>query len=468
MPSDAKDILLIFVGQAGINVAERFWKYAYESLGLHYPEVFYQQAEDRKLTDTLNITEFYKPEEIEEARRMFFYTPDEEGEAKRFIPRAIFLDVEAQPARSLHARNTHVFPERAFIYSTFGSGSTFARAHRMGNNLKPRIEERILHLIKTKAIVNLEGIVVVHATGGGAGSGLLNSLFDVLKTKFYKVPILTFTVYPSTSLSANVIEAYNTVYALNSILISAGGAILVDNEKIIQMIKDKYEIASPSFEDINLILSRLLFSILMQFAMPGSIIRIDYGKIFTNLIPYKYMKFMMPALAPFRFDEFSRNLTKEVVEDITNDENYMVECDLTAGKFTSAMFMFMGKVGPEVQGFIREQKEKMNFVDWMPTGTTVGITPREKMTLDGIPIHRQGVALANHSSIAQAFKRILRQYKLMKDKGAFLNHFLREHIDSVEELEQAEQNVSRMIKFFEIAEKSGKKKQKTVAAAPTQ
>ena len=463
--TDAKDLLLVWIGQAGVNIAERFWSYAYETLGIPVPIKAGEIPSDidKMLDKKLEMTEFYTDYEIEEARRMFFYNLlDDKDRAsnkqKKYIPRSIFIDLEAQPIRSFHERNSHIFPKDDFVYNTFGSHSMWARAKRIGTNLKPYFLDRIQSLIQMRAIQNLEGIVIIHATGGGAGSGLLDSVFEVLQDKFPKVPTLTFSIFPSRKLSGNVIEAYNTIYASNTLLANASASVMLDNDKIIDLVREKYQIESPTYEDINMIISRLIFSVIMQMAMPGAIIRADFNKIFTNLVPYKYMKFLMTSLAPFKFDEFSQNTTEDLVEELTDDNNYMVDVNFGTGRYVSTMYFFMGKLGPEVKTPLRIAKENMNFMPWIPTGMFIGITPREKMTLDGMPLLRQGIALANNSAIRFVFHRIMDQFQVMFKKGAFMHHFRKENIEAEQELKQAAANITRMMKFYEIAEKSTTKK----------
>lgn len=457
----SKDILIIWIGQSGINIAERFWDYAYESLQIPVPQKFTPNGNPIKKTvhEKLDITEYYTQAEIEEARRMFFYNllDDKDrpsGQPKKYIPRSIFIDVESEPIKSFKIRNRNMFPKESFIFNEFGSYSTFARALRLGEYLKPYLLERIQSLIQTRAIQNLEGIILVHATGGGAGSGLLQNVFDVMKDQFSKIPILTFSIFPSQKLSANIVESYNTVFATSALVKNADGVILLDNDKILEMVQEKYQIQAPSFEDINLVISRIIFSILMQFAMPGAIMRMDFNKIFTNLVPYKYMKFILAGIAPFNFDAFSMNKSEEIVEELTNSDNYLVNVDFQTGKYTSAVFMFMGQLGPEIKTAIRYARERMNYMEWIPSGVSIAITPRKNMTLDGKPLLRQGIILANNTALRLIFQRVLYQFNLMFQKNAFLTHFQKENIESKEMLKSAAKTMLRMVKFYTIAEQS--------------
>ena len=67
------------------------------------------------------------------------------------------------------------------------------------------------------AIGDLEGIILVHGIGGGAGSGLFAETIKNIKQRYSKVPVLTFSIFPSKNLSANVIEPYNSVYAIQAL-----------------------------------------------------------------------------------------------------------------------------------------------------------------------------------------------------------------------------------------------------------
>ncbi|MHA1728458.1 MAG: hypothetical protein ACTSWY_06970 [Promethearchaeota archaeon] len=454
-------ILTVWIGQCGINLAEKFWKYTAKSLDISM-EGRAMEMTDMNFSETssyiaknkfLQITDQFKHQEMEDARLSFFYKSDD---TSKYVPRALFLDTEFDPATSFMKKYKRLFPKENFLIIPFGSASNFARAVRLSKNLLINFFDRLDKMRRIGAIGDLEGIIIVHGIGGGAGSGLFAEAIKNLKNRYSCVPILTFSIFPSKNLSSNVIEPYNSVYAIMALQAYADAVIVLDNSKLTELVQKYYEIPSPSYEEINLIVSRFIFSLMIQFAIPGSITRINFNKIFTNLVPYKYCKYLVSEIAPVAFDEFSANKFEEIMDQLTNNEIYMADADLGQGKFISSLFLFMGQLGPEISGKLAEKKkERMkNFVPWMTTGTLVGITPRKGLVLDGQLLRRQGLALVNNTALMNVFLKIKTDFELMYTNKAYTHWFLKESLEALEIIDSGSDNLNRIIKFYILLEQS--------------
>ncbi|MCP4761133.1 MAG: hypothetical protein GY870_05080 [archaeon] len=454
-------ILTIWVGQAGINIAEKFWRYVCSSLdismegrSLELTDMSFQETSseiDKK--KFLHITDHFKHAEMEDARLSFFYKTDDKT---KYVPRALFLDTELDPATFYMNKYKKLFPKENFLIIPYGSASNFARAERLSKNLLIEFFDRIEKLRHMGAIGVLEGIIIVHGIGGGAGSGLFAETIKNLKDRYSRVPILTFSIFPSKNISANVIEPYNSIYSIMALQKYADAVIVIDNKKLIELVQTYYEISAPGYEEINLLVSRFIFSLMIQFALPGSKTRIQFNKIFTNLVPFSYSKYLICEIAPVAFDAFSRNKIEEIMDQLTSSEVFMADCgDFNTGKYISSMFLFMGQLGPSVNSLLAEQKKKrMKFIPWMETGTLIGITPRKGLVLDGQLLNRQGVALVNHTALAKVFQRIKRDFDLMYEKKAYIHWFQKENFEALDVIENGIQNVDRIIKFFQLIEES--------------
>jgi hypothetical protein len=250
------------------------------------------------------------------------------------------------------------------------------------------------------------------------------------------------------------------VYAIQALQKYADAVIVMDNKKLVELVQTYYEIPSPTYNEINILISRFIFSLMIQFAIPGSVTRINFNKIFTNLVPYQYSKFLVCAISPVAFDEFSENKLEEIMEQISDNNVYMADCDFDKGKYISSMFLFMGQLGPEVTRILADKKkEKMTFVPWMETGTLIGLTPRKGLVLDGQLLRRQGIALINHTAIVNVFKRIKIDFDLMFNSKAYTHWFLKENYEALEIISTGSENLGRIINFFRLVEGSKKGKE---------
>jgi hypothetical protein len=459
-------ILTVWIGQCGINLAEKFWRYTAKSLDISLKGRSLEQTDmdwvekDSKVIDRnkfLHITDQFKHREMEDARLSFFYKVDE---GTKYIPRALFLDTELEPATSFRKKYSNLFPKNNFLIIPFGSASNFARATRLSKNLLIEFFDRLEKMRRIGAIGDLEGIILVHGIGGGAGSGLFAETIKNIKQRYSKVPVLTFSIFPSKNLSANVIEPYNSVYAIQALQKYADAVVVMDNKKMIELVQTYYELPSPTYDEINILISRFIFSLMIQFAIPGSVTRINFNKIFTNLVPYQYSKYLVCAISPVAFDEFSENKLEEVMDQISDNKIFMADADFDKGKYLSALFLFMGQLGPEVTSKLAEKKrERMNFVPWMETGTLIGITPRKGLVLDGQLLRRQGIALINHTALLNVFLRIKTDFDLMFKSKAYLHWFLKENYEALEIISTGSENLGRIIKFFRMIEGSKRGKE---------
>ena len=70
---------------------------------------------------------------------------------------------------------------------------------------------------QAEAAESLQGFQLVHALGGGTGSGLGCLVLSKLREEFPDRTMLTWSVYPSAKTALNVLEPYNALLATNQL-----------------------------------------------------------------------------------------------------------------------------------------------------------------------------------------------------------------------------------------------------------
>jgi tubulin beta len=108
---------------------------------------------------------------------------------------------------------------------------------------------------------------VIHTLGGGCGSGVGSLLFDRLARELPEVPRVSVAVLPSKKVSKLVAEPYNAGLALDHIVSSAHQVILIDNDKLFDVCF-KAHISTPSYDDLNAIISRTLATLVSPLIWP--------------------------------------------------------------------------------------------------------------------------------------------------------------------------------------------------------
>ena len=101
---------------------------------------------------------------------------------------------------------------------------------------------------------------------------------------------------------------------------------------------------------------------------------------------------------------------------------------------------------------IRERR-LASFIPWGPASIQVALTKKSPYIQH---THRvSGLMLANHTSVATLFKRIVQQYDRLRKRNAFLDQYKKEapFAEGLGEFDEAKAVVVDLIKEYEAAEK---------------
>lgn len=116
----------------------------------------------------------------------------------------------------------------------------------------------------------------------------------------------------------------------------------------------------------------------------------------------------------------------------------------------SCCLLYRGDVAPtDINNAIMNIKSKrsIQFVDWCPTGFKVGINYQPPTTVPGgdlAAVRRAVTMLSNTTAIREAWERLLRKYKLLYSKRAFVHHYVGEGMEE-EEFHDAKENLEALV-----------------------
>lgn len=176
-------------------------------------------------------------------------------------------------------------------------------------------------------------------------------------------------------------------------------------------------------------------------------LNVDMNEFQTNLVPYPRIHFPLASYAPFI--PYSKAVHEQVsVNDLTSElfknENQMVKCDCTHGKYMACCVLYRGDVVPkDVNSAIAEMKERRNiqFVDWSPAGFKIGINHKRPMVTPGSdlsPVLRGCSMLASTTAIAEAWAQIDHKFDMMYSKRAFVHWYIGEGLEEGQFIEARE------------------------------
>lgn len=188
----------------------------------------------------------------------------------------------------------------------------------------------------------------------------------------------------------------------------------------------------------------------------------DLVGIVASLIPTPRCHFLMTSYTPFTGDsvEQAKTVRKTTVLDVMRrllqPKNRMVSTTPSKSScYISILNIIQGEADPtEVhKSLLRIRERSMaTFIPWGPASIQVALTKKSPYIQTS---HRvSGLMLANHTSVATLFKRIVGQYEKMRKRNVFIEGYKRTapFSDGLEEFDVAREVVGDLIREYEEAE----------------
>lgn len=274
--------------------------------------------------------------------------------------------------------------------------------------------------------------MLLHSIAGGTGSGLGSLLLERLNDRFPKKIIQTYSVFPDTTNSGDVVvHPYNSVLSMRRLVQNADSVVVLDNGALSHIAADRLHVQEPSFQQTNQLVrgtgrcpdamrrghlseadgrnqvSTVMSASTTTLRYPGYMHN-DLVSILASLIPTPRCHFLMTAYTPFTGDqvEQAKTVRKTTVLDVMRrllqPKNRMVST--VPGKkscYISILNVIQGEVDPTDvhKSLLRIRERRLaTFIPWGPASIQVALTKRSPY----IPMsHRvSGLMLANHTSIA--------------------------------------------------------------------
>ena len=372
-------------------------------------------------------------------------------------------------------------PENFYVgKSGVGAGNNWGDGYQTGES----VHEEIMEMIDREAdgSDSLEGFMMLHSIAGGTGSGLGSFLLERLNDRFPKKIIQTYSVFPDTTNSGDVVvHPYNSMLTMRRLTQNADSVVVLDNGALSHIAADRLHLQEPSFQQTNQLVSTVMSASTTTLRYPGYMHN-DLVSILASLIPTPRCHFLMTAYTPFTGDqvEQAKTVRKTTVLDVMRrllqPKNRMVST--VPGKkscYISILNVIQGEVDPTDvhKSLLRIRERRLaTFIPWGPASIQVALTKRSPY----IPMaHRvSGLMLANHTSIAtvsafsvyqskprglltrgpQLFKRIFKQYEGMRKRNAFLEGYKKTapFAENLSEFDEAREVVADLIAEYEAAE----------------
>lgn len=314
----------------------------------------------------------------------------------------------------------------------------------------------------TLHVVNVQGFMMLHSIAGGTGSGLGSYILERMNDRFPKKIIQTYSVFPDQQAADVVVNPYNSLLAMRRLTQNADAVVVIDNSALSRIAADRLHVQEPSFAQTNQLVSTVMSASTTTLRYPGYMHN-DLVSILSSLIPVPRTRFLITSYTPFTGDsvEQAKTIRKTTVLDVMRrllqPKNRMVS--ITPSKQSCYISIFNIIQGEAAQtdvdkSVLRIRERRLaSFIPWGPASIHVAVPKRSPYLPN---THRvSGLMLANHTSVATLFKRIVGQYDRLRKRNAFLEQYKKEapFADGLGEFDEARACVMDLIGEYEATER---------------
>jgi len=228
------------------------------------------------------------------------------------------------------------------------AANNFARGHyTIGKEIVDLVLDRIRKLADN--CTGLQGFMLYNACGGGTGSGLGCLMLERLSVDYGKKTKISFTVWACPQVATAVVEPYNTVLCVHSLLEHTDVTMQVDNEALYDICRRNLDIERPTYTNLNRLIAQIISSLTASLRFDGAL-NVDLTEFQTNLVPYPRIHFCLSSYAPVISAEkaYHEQLSvAEITMSVFEPASMYVKCDPRHGKYMACCLMYRGDVVPK-------------------------------------------------------------------------------------------------------------------------
>ncbi|XP_013099722.1 tubulin beta chain isoform X2 [Stomoxys calcitrans] len=422
-----REIVHLQAGQCGNQIGSKFWEVISDEHGID-PNGMYYGENDMQL-ERVNV----------------YYN---EANNNKYVPRAVLIDLEPGTMDSVRqSPYGNLFRPDNFVFGQSGAGNNWAKGHYTEG---AELIETVLDVVRkeSEGCDCLQGFQLAHSLGGGTGSGMGTLLISKIREEYPDRIMNTFSVVPSPKVSEVVVEPYNATLSVHQLCENTDLTFCIDNEALYEICYRSLRFVSPTYEDLNHLVSLTMSGVTTCLRFPGQL-NADLRKLAVNMVPFPRLHFFMPGFAPLTAkgcQQYRALTVSELTAQMFDAKNMMTACDPRHGRYLTVACIFRGPMSMkevDSQMLNIQSKNGPYFVEWIPNNVKVAvcdIPPRG--------LKMSGTFIGNTTAIQEIFKRISEQFTAMFRRKAFLHWFTGEGMDEME-FTEAESNMNDLISEYQ-------------------
>ncbi|KAH9015270.1 beta-tubulin 2 [Lactarius deliciosus] len=335
--------------QAGNQIGENFWKMLLAEHGLDQSGAYHG-------TDPLQL-----------ARVETYFSEVNAGSVAKYVPRSVQIDLEAG-----------VCDRDTFIAGEGGAGNNWAKGcAELVDNITDVLRKQ------SEPCDALQGFQIIPLSRR-------RLLLSKLREEYPDRILATFSILPSPKVSETVVEPYNALLSVHQLVENSDMTICIDNEALYDITTRALKVKSPTFDDLNSLVSQVMCGVSTSLRFPGQL----NGSVVV--ITLGALHFLAPSYAPF-YDPKAQSFHRISVPDLTS-------AYVPSHRLISILSQ-----------------------SWIPDNVSV--------TLCSVPPVGQkqsATCLANTTAIQELFTRNLSQFTAMYKRKAFVHWYTEEGMDTMD------------------------------------
>merc|ERR1711937_1005591 len=213
----------------------------------------------------------------------------------------------------------------------------------------------------------LQGFRLCHSPGGGTGAGMGTLLISKIREEYPDRVMATYSIVPSPKVSDTVVEPYNCTLSVHQLVENSDFSFALDNEALYDICFRTLKLTTPTYGDLNHLVSAGLSGITCSIRFPGQL-NCDLRKLVTNMVPFPRLHFFMNGFAPLtsRGSQQYRALTvPELTQQMFDAKNMMCAADPRPGRYLTAAGLFRGRMSSkEVAEQFTGMFRRKAFLHW--------------------------------------------------------------------------------------------------------
>lgn len=420
------EIIFIQVGQCGNRIGAYFWETVASEHGIdamgHYA--------GNNVNQTKCIESFFR------------------NAGGKYIPRCVFVATEPGVTDEIKGgpQGTLFSPEN-YVVGDSGCGNNWAKGHYSeGALLLGQVMQRIA--AEVEQCKSLDGFILCHSLGGGDGSGLGTLILKKLKEKYPNKTTASFSVLPSPHVSDAVNEPYNAALCLKYLSKYADLVFCLDNEAVYEICNKTLKISSPTYGDINHLVSAAMSGVTAPLRLPKPDGTCEtLSGMAKKLAPNPRLRFLSVQLAPLtpRSGAEYRILNiHDLAQQVIDDNNKLSTGETRKATILAYQAVFRGKLeNNDVNIAMADIKAKCPGIKaCAPDNSMVNVC---EIAQRGLRI--SATLITNSSSITDSLTRISSAFAQLYRRQAFTGWYTGEGMEK-SEFDEANDNLSGLIREY--------------------